>query len=52
LRVESEREDVSRFGMGVSVEEAMKEREQRHLAVESKGWRALSNWGEYRWTDE
>ena len=52
LRVESEREDVSRFGVGVSAEEAMGVREQRQLAVESKGWRAVSDWGEYRWNDE
>jgi hypothetical protein len=52
LRVESESEDVPRFGMGVSVEEAMREREQRQLAVENKGWRAVSEWGEYRWTNE
>jgi hypothetical protein len=52
LRVESERNDVPRFGMGISVEEAMREREQRQLAVESKGWRAVSEWGEYRWNEE
>jgi hypothetical protein len=51
LRVESEREDVPRFGTGLSVEEAMKEREQRQRAVESKGWRAVSEWGDYRWND-
>jgi hypothetical protein len=38
--------------MGTSVEEAMREREQRQLAVESKGWRAVSEWGEYKWNDE
>jgi hypothetical protein len=52
LRVENEREDVPRFGMGISVEEALREREKRQFAVESKGWRAVSEWGEYRWTDE
>ena len=52
LRVESEREDVSRFGMGVSVEEAVRERAQRQSSVESKGWRAVSDWGEYKWTDD
>jgi hypothetical protein len=52
LKVESGRDDVPRFGMGISVEEAMREREQRQLAIETKGWRAVSDWGEYRWTDE
>lgn len=52
LRVESERDDVPPFGMGISVEEAIREREQRQLAIESKGWRAVSEWGEYRWIEE
>lgn len=52
LRAGSERDDVPRFGIGISMEEAMREREQRQLAVESKGWRAVSEWGEYKWNEE
>ncbi|KAI6359785.1 hypothetical protein MCOR25_006957 [Pyricularia grisea] len=43
LRVE--REDVPGFGLGVSVEEALLERERRRRAVEEAGWKAGSVWG-------
>lgn len=49
LKVHSERDEVPKFGFGVSVEEAMREREQRQVVVDEKGWRAVSSMGEYRW---
>jgi len=36
-----EREEVGGFGWGVSVEEAVGERERRREAVDGKGWRAV-----------
>lgn len=52
LRVESEMEDVPRFGIGMSVEEALREREQRQVALDGKRWRAASEWGQFTWTDD
>ncbi|TLD14551.1 hypothetical protein PspLS_11143 [Pyricularia sp. CBS 133598] len=43
LRVE--REEVPGFGLGVSVEEALVERERRRRAVDEAGWKAGSVWG-------
>lgn len=47
LRVE--REEVSRFAVGVSVEEIIGEREKRQDVVDSKGWKGVSEIGEYSW---
>ncbi|KAI0426339.1 hypothetical protein F5Y09DRAFT_68041 [Xylaria sp. FL1042] len=47
LRVE--REAVAGFAVGVSVEEALRERERRHEVVERAGWVASSPWGSYVW---
>ncbi|KAI8623113.1 hypothetical protein F5Y19DRAFT_482070 [Xylariaceae sp. FL1651] len=47
LRVE--REDVSGFAMGMSVEEALRERRSRQEAVDSAGWAASARWGRYLW---
>jgi hypothetical protein len=49
LKAESEIDEVPRFGMGISVEEALTERDNRQEAIENKGWRAESEWGDYRW---
>ncbi|KAH9439982.1 hypothetical protein MCOR02_003515 [Pyricularia oryzae] len=43
LRVE--RHEVPGFGLGMSVEEALVERERRRRAVEEAGWKAGSVWG-------
>lgn len=44
LRVE--REETAGFGLGVSVEEALAERERRRRVVEEEaGWKAVSVWG-------
>ncbi|TLS28787.1 hypothetical protein PpBr36_02097 [Pyricularia pennisetigena] len=43
LRVE--REEIPGFGLGMSVEEALVERERRRRAVEEAGWKAGSVWG-------
>ncbi|KAI0420531.1 hypothetical protein F5X98DRAFT_10930 [Xylaria grammica] len=47
LRVE--REGVVGFAPGMSVEEALRERERRHEAVERAGWVASSPWGTHVW---
>jgi len=47
LRVE--REEVSGFTDGVSVEEVVGEREKRQEVVDSKGWRGTSEMGKYCW---
>ncbi|KAI1345869.1 hypothetical protein F5Y01DRAFT_322533 [Xylaria sp. FL0043] len=47
LRVE--REGVAGFTVGMSVEEALRERERRHEVVERAGWVAASPWGAYVW---
>ncbi|KAI1126617.1 hypothetical protein F5Y10DRAFT_244450 [Nemania abortiva] len=47
LRVE--REEVGGFAPGMSVEEAMREREARGRAVDRAGWMASSRWGSYAW---
>jgi hypothetical protein len=52
LRVESVIEEVPKFGIGISVEEAMRDREQRQMAVNEKGWKAVSEGGDFRWVDE
>jgi len=51
LRVSSERDGVMGFGMGMSVEEALRERDTRQRVVDEVGWKASSDLGEYRWTD-
>ena len=43
LRVE--REEVGAFGMGLSVEEMLEEREGREEAVRGKGWRGVGEKG-------
>ena len=48
LRVE--RENVEGFSMGMSVEEALGERGMRQQIVDPKGWKAVSETGEFRWT--
>ncbi|OBT86088.1 hypothetical protein VE02_05712 [Pseudogymnoascus sp. 03VT05] len=40
------------FGGGISVEEAMGERGERQGVVERSGWRAESDYGQYRWVEE
>jgi len=45
LRVE--RDEVSCFAVGNSVEEALREREKRQMAVSAAGWMASSPWGTY-----
>ncbi|KAI0813468.1 hypothetical protein GGR55DRAFT_687717 [Xylaria sp. FL0064] len=49
LRVE--REVVAGFAVGMSVEEALREREKRHEVVERAGWVAASPWGAYVWKE-
>lgn len=49
LRVE--REEVAGFPAGISVEEALRDREQRRRAVEAAGWVAGSGVGRYTWKD-
>lgn len=43
LRVE--REEVEAFGIGVSVEEMLEERERREMVVRGKGWRGMGEKG-------
>ncbi|KAI0864260.1 hypothetical protein F4860DRAFT_465670 [Xylaria cubensis] len=47
LRVD--REDVAGFQVGISVEEALRDRERRQVAVDKAGWTAASRWGTYTW---
>jgi hypothetical protein len=47
LRVERER--VGLFAEGMAVEEAWEERAGRQDAVDAKGWRAISEMGEFIW---
>jgi len=47
LRVE--REVVSGFGVGASIEEVIGEREKRQEVVDSKGWKGISEMGNYYW---
>ncbi|KAI0967287.1 hypothetical protein F4678DRAFT_247949 [Xylaria arbuscula] len=47
LRVD--RESVGGFAVGISVEEALRERNKRWEAVERAGWVAGSSWGGYVW---
>ncbi|KAI1290623.1 hypothetical protein F5Y03DRAFT_54816 [Xylaria venustula] len=47
LRVD--RESVGGFAVGISVEEALRERNKRWEAVERAGWVAGSVWGGYVW---
>jgi hypothetical protein len=47
LRVE--REEVSGFTDGISVEETVGEREKRQEVVDSKGWKGVSKLGNYCW---
>lgn len=47
LRVE--REAVSAFAEGMAVEEAWRERERRQEIVDSRGWKAGSEMGEFSW---
>lgn len=49
LRVE--REEVLGFGPGMSVEEALRERDRRQEAVDASRWKAVSEYGEYTWRD-
>ncbi|KAI9735450.1 MAG: hypothetical protein M1818_006456 [Claussenomyces sp. TS43310] len=52
LKVESEREDVVGFGLGMSVEEAVVDRDARQTALMQRGWRATSAWGTYTWAED
>lgn len=47
LRVE--REEVRRFAVGSSIEEVFGEREQRQDVVDHKGWKGVSEMGNYSW---
>jgi len=47
LRVE--KEETGGFGIGVSVEEAMLDREKRQNVVDLGGWKAVSEIGECTW---
>ncbi|KAI0454291.1 hypothetical protein F5B21DRAFT_239647 [Xylaria acuta] len=47
LRID--REDVAGFQAGISVEEALRDRERRQAAVDKAGWTAASRWGTYTW---
>ncbi|KAI1455578.1 hypothetical protein F4805DRAFT_468613 [Annulohypoxylon moriforme] len=49
LRVE--REEVSGFPAGVSVEEALRDRDKRQEVVDDAGWVAMSRVGGYVWKD-
>ncbi|KAI1494213.1 hypothetical protein F5X96DRAFT_36927 [Biscogniauxia mediterranea] len=52
LRVERELDEGSRFHAGVSVEEALGQRERRRdVAANAAGWVASSPWGSYRWRE-
>jgi hypothetical protein len=44
-----EKEDTGPFGLGVSVEEVMVDREQRQEVVDRSGWKAVSEIGEFSW---
>ncbi|KAK5629175.1 hypothetical protein RRF57_004890 [Xylaria bambusicola] len=44
-----EREAVAGLAVGISVEEALRERGRRHEAVEQAGWSVASGWGAYVW---
>lgn len=45
LRVD--REEVSGFGVGMSAQEAVSDRERRHAAVQEAGWTAGCVWGAF-----
>ena len=45
LRVD--REEVSGFGVGMSVQEALSDRDRRHAAVKEAGWAAGCVWGTF-----
>lgn len=47
LRVD--REEVNGFAVGMSAEEALREREGRQRVVDAAGWVASSPWGSYIW---
>ncbi|CAJ2503052.1 Uu.00g104460.m01.CDS01 [Anthostomella pinea] len=49
LRVE--KEEVGGFAVGVSVDEALKDRARRQEVVDGAGWVARSQWGNYGWKD-
>jgi hypothetical protein len=49
LRVD--REDTRPFGHGISSEEALAQRDRRQAAVDSSGWRATSQWGDFHFPD-
>ncbi|KAI1655430.1 hypothetical protein F4813DRAFT_366952, partial [Daldinia decipiens] len=49
LRVE--REEVAGFPVGISVEEALRDRNKRQEVVEDAGWVASSRVGSYVWSD-
>ncbi|OBT70267.1 hypothetical protein VE03_00008 [Pseudogymnoascus sp. 23342-1-I1] len=46
------RGEEGRVGGGVSVEEAVGERGERQRSAEGRGWRAESEFGEFRWVEE
>lgn len=47
LRVD--REEVGGFAVGMSVEEALRDRGKRQEVVDAAGWTASSRWGTYLW---
>ncbi|KAI1104390.1 hypothetical protein F4804DRAFT_193500 [Jackrogersella minutella] len=49
--LEVEREEVSGFPAGVSVEEALRDRDKRQEVVDAAGWVAASKVGGYMWKD-
>lgn len=49
--VRVEREEVLGFGVGLSVEEALRERGRRQEVVDEVGWKAVSEYGEYVWKE-
>ena len=52
LKVESEGKEVRGFGMGMSVEEAMRETEERRSVLDGMGWWAGCEEGSFRWREE
>lgn len=53
LKAGSGAQEVMRFGMGMSVEEALMERDERQEAVDGSGWWARSDdYGQFKWMEE
>lgn len=52
LRVEREGKERAGFARGMSVEEALREREERRSVLEGMGWCAVCEEGSFRWKEE